>query len=315
MGNTITIGAIIMKKLTDNQKIEVVQKYKTGNYTCKQLGLEYGVAGGSIAGILKRRGVVVNNNQPELQRKYTLNQNFFDSIDSEEKAYFLGILYADGSNYTPNNLVCLALQAEDKEILVRLNGLIESNRPLGYKKGRLEHHKDTVLLNINNKNISEKLVMLGCIRAKALILEFPTEDQVPSHLIRHFIRGYFDGDGCVGVYNNKRVKNSIAKDVMLTKIVSTEDVCIKIQEILFQRLNIKSSVSIPNKEQEFEKSTRQISTFTTVSSYKFLAWLYYDTDLYIQRKYDKFILGKKLIDDDIINDIDAEISNIIKKYE
>lgn len=41
------------------------------------------------------------------------------------------------------------------------------------------------------------LINKGCGINKSLILKFPDETQVPQNLISHFIRGYFDGDGCV----------------------------------------------------------------------------------------------------------------------
>lgn len=44
------------------------------------------------------------------------------------------------------------------------------------------------------------MAKLGCVPNKSLVLKFPTEEQVPKHLISHFIRGYFDGDGSVSKY-------------------------------------------------------------------------------------------------------------------
>ena len=46
-----------------------------------------------------------------------INKNFFNKIDTEEKAYFLGFLYADGYNNTDRNSVALSLKEDDKEIL------------------------------------------------------------------------------------------------------------------------------------------------------------------------------------------------------
>lgn len=48
-------------------------------------------------------------------RKYSLNESYFEKIDSEEKAYFLGFLFSDGSvsKYSLN----LSLAEVDKEIL------------------------------------------------------------------------------------------------------------------------------------------------------------------------------------------------------
>ena len=50
------------------------------------------------------------------------------------------------------------------------------------------------------KNISKEIFE----EAKTFTLRFPTENQVPKELLRHFIRGYFDGDGCVSFYTNRK---------------------------------------------------------------------------------------------------------------
>lgn len=295
-----------MKRLTDVQKIEIVEKYQTGKYTCVQLGREYGITGSSIGSLLKTRNIQINNDQTKLQRKYTLQEDYFDKIDTEDKAYFLGWLYSDGCNYPKLNRVFIAIQAEDKEILNRLNNFIGSNRPLLIKAQSGYGSKDIAELNINSKRISESLLKLGCIAAKSLTLKFPTEEQVPSYLIRHFIRGYFDGDGSVGAYKPTR-----GKIVLKTKTVSTENVCIGIQKNIQNRLNIYGGIASPNGE--LEKSTRQLTTHSTISSYKFLSWMYYDTDLFLQRKFDKFIENLHLLVDKV--SLDKDVQKAIQNFE
>jgi len=53
----------------------------------------------------------------QAQRKYSLNENYFDEIDTSNKAYILGFLYADGYNNRINNTVVLSLFKQDREIL------------------------------------------------------------------------------------------------------------------------------------------------------------------------------------------------------
>ena len=64
------------------------------------------------------------------KRKYPVDEQFFDEIDSEEKAYFLGMLYADGTNSMKKTEVSLRLQEEDYEILTKLNNLLQPTKPL-----------------------------------------------------------------------------------------------------------------------------------------------------------------------------------------
>lgn len=103
-------------------------------------------------------------------KKFKLNENYFDIVDTEQKSYWLGLQKRDLNHIKlfKNHLSC------DKTIYHNLNNCV---------------------LRLESKHMCESLIKLGCIPRKSLILKFPTEEQVPNHLLRHFVRGYFDGDG------------------------------------------------------------------------------------------------------------------------
>ena len=101
---------------------------------------------------------------------------------------------------------------------------------------------------------------------------FPSEKQVPKYLVRHFVRGYFDGDGWVG-------KKAI-------DVVSTLNFCNSLAEILNQELNVNSYIRArfperKNNIRQLEINHKQARTF--------LKWIYNDSAIYLQRKYDKYI--------------------------
>jgi len=83
----------------------------------------------AIAGFLKREGVFVKG-QYAGSRKHPVNKNYFNDIDSQEKAYFIGLLYADGSNRINRGEVNLTLQKEDYYLLEKLNNSINPSRPI-----------------------------------------------------------------------------------------------------------------------------------------------------------------------------------------
>ena len=93
-----TMARFRSPSLTLEQELQIVEKYKTGQYTCSSLGREFGRVKSTINNCLKKHNILVLNDARKLSRKYTLNEEFFDIIDTEAKAYFLGLLYADGSN-------------------------------------------------------------------------------------------------------------------------------------------------------------------------------------------------------------------------
>ena len=128
-------------------------------------------------------------------RKYTLNENFFEKIDTQEKAYWLGFMYADGNCY--NNYAKIGLQERDGYILKHFMAALESNQPV-HKLNRVkEHHQDISYVTIYSKKLVSDLNKLGCIPNKTKTLTFPDYIIVPQHLMHHFTRGYFDGDGSI----------------------------------------------------------------------------------------------------------------------
>lgn len=253
------------RRLTHKEKTVLFTKYESGKYTGADLAKKYPISLTAINGLLRRNGYKAKS-QSELQRKYNIDETFFDVINTEEKAYFLGLLYADGCNATKRNAVILSLKEDDKEILEKLNNLLQPKKPLGHTKSG-----QTTLL-ISNKHISQRLVELGCHRAKTYSLVFPSEGQVPRQLIRHFVRGYFDGDGWVG-------KKSIC-------VVSTLDFCNSLAEILKDRFNINCYIRARHPERN---NTVRMLELNNKSARTFLKWIYKDSHIHLQRKYEIYL--------------------------
>lgn len=87
---------IINLKTTKEEKQRMVELYKQG-ISAPKIARMYNIYPGAVYGNLKRRDVKTRPHT-EAHRKYWINENYFDVIDSEEKAYILGLFYADGSN-------------------------------------------------------------------------------------------------------------------------------------------------------------------------------------------------------------------------
>ena len=205
-------------------------------------------------------------------RIYPLNENYFDEIDCEEKAYFLGFLYADGCNHIKKGCVTLTLQEKDKEILTSLSKLLQPTKPLQQLKNSsgFKTNQSAYRLVLASKHISEKLVTLGCTGGKTMMLEFPAEKQVPKELQRHFIRGYFDGDGYVGEHQ--------------ASLVGTYNFCSAIskisEEIIGGKFYLRYKGNYPTSEIVVNRKKAR----------KFLDWIYKDSTIYLQRKYAKYKL-------------------------
>jgi len=120
------------------------------------------------------------------KRKYTLNENYFDVIDTSNKAYVLGFIYADGSVY--KNYLSIVINIRDVTILEFIKRELSYNGPL-YFKG------DYVKLNICSKKLTEQLKHLGILENKTYV-----SDRLPNvdyHLKPNLLLGFFDGDGSI----------------------------------------------------------------------------------------------------------------------
>lgn len=280
------------RKLTDEQKIEIVEKYKTGEYSCAKIAREYGVNPSNIQKILTKRNIPI---ALIANKQYKINSNYFDIIDTEDKAYFLGLMYADGYNYEKMGRFSLNLQEKDKDILDKFLQFMESNHLLYFRDRANENWQNIYSINISNKKISKRLAELGCVQAKSMILEFPTEEQVPKELQRHFIRGYFDGDGYFAV----RKKPTSRWIKYSCNIVSSKNFCESLKDKVYEEIGINTTIAIPHKERN--NSTRRFVVGGRIQIFKFLDWIYENATIYLERKYQKYIEARNNIPIDKID--------------
>lgn len=131
------------------------------------------------------------------------NINIFDQIDTEEKAYWLGFLYADGYVCGYHYQVELSLSSIDMDHLIKFKYFLNDVRDNSViKTSKVKNRYSRARYIIGDRHFHEKLVELGCVPNKSLILKFPDKTIFSSeNLIFDFIRGYIDGDGCL--YSNK----------------------------------------------------------------------------------------------------------------
>lgn len=133
--------------------------------------------------------------------RFNINSDFFDNIDTEEKAYFLGLIGADGSiSYCSNGKRAFSIEllTSDIDILNRLSFLISGDYNLVktyHRKGR----NPTSKISFSDETFINILESKGIKRNKSLDYKFPEIDPI---LLPHFIRGYFDGDGSVYLSGN-----------------------------------------------------------------------------------------------------------------
>jgi intein-encoded DNA endonuclease-like protein len=258
---------------------QIIKLYNSG-LTTYQVGKQLNCSQTCVLNCLKDYNID-RRKTSSYNTKYITNCNFFNIIDSEEKAYFLGLLYADGNVYLRKKHsyeLSIKLKEEDKYILEKLRDYLSPTTSL---KKIVDKRTNNLhfLFKINSKKICEQLIKIGCIPNKSLLLKFP---EIEERLVSHFIRGYFDGDGCI--YERKPSKTGSVNYGW--QITSTIMFCEVVKNYL-QKLGVNSNLKLACAHSNNITVTLSVGGNNQVK--KVLDWMYDGATIYLNRKYNKYI--------------------------
>lgn len=234
-----------------------------------------------------------------MKKKYNFNEDYFEVIDTEEKAYWLGFLYADG--YIVNNdidkqyRVVLTLSEDDISHVELFRKCLDSNNPIRRVRTVLDDKEYfSSQFYIYSKKMVNNLYNLGCIQNKSLILKPPI---INDNLVRDFIRGYFDGDGSV-YYDKKR-------DRYIFSILGTNEVL----SWICNKIDIKAHI----RNAKCNSSCKEMRVNKKEDLIKIYNYVFKDSNIFLNRKLmkinnmykwsitNKYNEKRKLISTDIIN--------------
>ncbi len=213
------------------------------------------------------------------KRQYPINEGYFSSIDCPEKAYYLGLLYADGSVYSKKlkssfDGMKISLTESDSYILNILNDNLMFSKPMSRYIYKNNKGRPAIHLSVGSKKIPEDLIKLGCFPNKSLTLEFPFFKFFRKEYMPFFLRGYFDGDGCI--YTMK------AKNIFVARITSSHGFCAGLKSFLYS-IGISSTISNRGNFSEVRIVKR-------IDVVKFYIYIYNNNfSLCLERKRNKFI--------------------------
>ena len=268
---------------------KICEEYLARPISCIKLAEKHKLTQCAVWRAIKR-----NNIKPkkrwEIYKKHTVNDFYFDKIDTEDKAYFLGLLCADGCVDKKYISFAIALQSEDMYILQKFCEIIKSTRPIGVYKVKNGERKDSAYMKVFSERLAKNLKKLGCINKKSLKLKFPTSKQVPIKLLRHFIRGYFDGDGHISI-KKKLIRGYICPKGQFS-IVSTFDFCQALSDFIDRKIGIRFTV---RKDGRNNSITSTIYSGGMKNIVILMDWLYKGATIYLKRKHNSFIEMKNYI--------------------
>lgn len=221
------------------------------------------------------------------KRKYKFNENYFEIIDTPDKAYWLGFIAADGyiTKRTQGQHV-FGISLHEKEPLEKLLICLESDKKIleyDHSKtcNKYSNKIEYKLLFVSNKMVND-LEKNGIVERKTFKLEFPY-NIISKELYSHFIRGYFDGDGSVFYSSARGVKN----ETLCVSICGTFNFLNSIKkELTF----LKEDEKCLYKDERNETDTWNLKLYNQLRALNFYNFIYnnLENNIYLLRKKKKF---------------------------
>lgn len=222
-------------------------------------------------------------------RKYTFDYNYFKVINSKNKAYWLGWIVSDGSVNKYN--LRLRLQELDIEILQKFKRDVLFTGPITIESNYNKKHQNLCNITLSSVKLIKDLFQLGVISNKVHNTIFP---EIPNDFISDYLRGFFDGDGCIYVNNTFKYKPAQCS------IIATENWCIGCENYL-QKFNIKSKI-YKDKRHDPRIASIVINCPEDIERFYNLIYFELDNELYLERKFKAFtdyILFRKIFNYDL----------------
>lgn len=235
-----------------------------------------------------------NSLKKRVNIRYNYNDDYFKIIDSESKAYILGFIIADGciSRTIRGNCITNRLSfnnsIDDHEIIKFIGKELGKDIPIynRFLKQGAKNRKEQLVLRINSYQLCEDLINIyNIIPRKTLNNSFKFNfDLIPEELVRHFIRGFFDGDGSVSFH---RTKNTIFFNFsfIFNSLVFTK----QISNIICNLFNIKEVIyTIKGKTVYYHNLRFNYNRQRTNKIKEIYDYLYKDSNIFLTRKKLKF---------------------------
>lgn len=203
-----------------------------------------------------------------------MNETYFDSIDTETKAYLLGFITADGTINDKRKTPILQVHISIKDIYI-INLLISeigcTIKPYINKSGTSISYRTT------SKKLCESLGMYNVYPRKTGNEKLAFE-KIPESLVNHYIRGLIDGDGWIC---NTEIANGSYRTCI--GYCGSEMACSQMQYYLNKRLGLFPVTVSKIKD----KNNYKINYSSTNDIDKLKKYLYCNANVFLQRKRDE----------------------------
>jgi hypothetical protein len=257
--------------ITADQWRVIIAEWQSGA-SFRSLAVRFEVQPNAIISYLQRRGL----HAPRARQVHSADTGFFDQVVRESQAYWLGFIAADGYVSRRGTLV-IGLACQDREHLEAFKRTLNASQSIVERPGRRMNSgyqgQPIVSMQVCSRQIVAGLARYGIVNRKSLILRWP--EALPRDLSRHFLRGYFDGDGCFSVNGQGN------PSIMFTSSLGFVDDC---RRLLSEELGTGSPKT------HLVQPTDRYGTLRYTGGRqvrKIVHWLYDDATVYMQRKHDR----------------------------
>lgn len=281
---------------SDEELNKIKYMYTTQHISCKNIASWFSCAESVIDRALKCMKI----EKRHTSAKYSFNEHIFDVIDSPEKAYWIAFIWCDGYNGKrvrkdkTTYEVKLSLSEQDSEHLVKLKLFLNSNHDIkyykfnGFNKGKTEAR--LLLSNTYLGNVLENKYGMVAHREDSNKLI----SNIPLEYMKDFIRGVIDAEGSIIMsYTHDR---SFASYKSAISISTYKTLLIYIQDFLYNNNLITNKSKLYKRHKDRDEFCVQVKYCGNNNVSKLLNWLYDGATICLDRKYNKYINIKEILD-------------------
>ena len=303
---------MIKERLTLEQELAFCEDYQNSRLSKKELIIKHNITHWTFTSIREKHNISKRKrNAPTTKKLIALDERYFQNIDTNDRAYWLGFIAADGCilerlKRKENYILSIGLSIKDITHLEKFKKDISADFPIVINNQfhkKMKKYYETAYLRVSRTIMCEDLINHGVGRKKSQELSLPN---LPDNLMRHYIRGYFDGDGCWTISRQASMCFGI--------ISSVESFAIELREFIKNKCALENSAKL-----SFNKNAYQFIYGGNIQCKRIYDYLYGDGGPWLDRKYEKstnhFITRGSLKEsEDVIDLTETDISELESEF-
>ena len=262
------------KVISQELKNEIIELYMSKPMSLSYLENKYDLSHPTISKILKdvpkyTKAKIYNPN---------LNERFFEKIDCEAKAYYLGLIIADGNVFIDSKSnrqasISITVDQKDQYILETFKKYLNADTSIGHD-GR-----GCCQFAVRSNLMAEDLEQYGVVPRKYFLTYLPKN--IPAELMCHVLRGILDGDG------NIKAKQTNNRNRYLHSIsyCGSEEL---MKDIAYWCVEVCKLEKMPCFYTYTNRTLSEIKIQNVADMYKFGEYIYKNASIYLSRKKESY---------------------------